>query len=198
MDIEFHYYITYLITVRVGFSPEESYIIAYSSQFVDNNIISYDMGSGTREYYKNYISQTPNILKPQKKLFRIYPLFHFVPGGLFEGTSRKDGKLHYLNTTPDNENSRRILRSALETGNLYRIGIALHAYSNTWAHQNFTGYFDEFNVFKKPIERAWALLRVLGLPVGHTNAGHDPDKINKNWNDIRLLNETRNNNEIFF
>jgi len=39
MDIEFHYYILYLIAARAGYGPADSYKIAYSSQFVDNNVI---------------------------------------------------------------------------------------------------------------------------------------------------------------
>ena len=197
MDIEFHYYITYLIAARAGFSPKSSYIIAYSSQFVDDNIIAYKISYGNSQYYRNYISQTINILKPQTKLFRIYLLFHYVPGSIFEEDHRKDGKLHYLNVTPDSKNSREMLHAAFETENLYRIGIALHAYSDAWAHQNFTGYFDEFNVIKKPIERPWALFRFLGLPIGHANAGYRPDRVNKKWKDIRLVNPDRDNNDIF-
>jgi len=34
MDCEFHYYITYIVAQRAGFNPEDSYIIAYSSQQV--------------------------------------------------------------------------------------------------------------------------------------------------------------------
>lgn len=197
MDIEFHYYFTYLIAARAGFDPISSYIVAYSSQFVDDNVIIYEISPGTSEYYSNYISQTVDILKPARKLFRIYPLFHFIPGTLLKGDHRKDGKLHYLNTTPDSINSRKILHAALDTNDLYRIGIACHAYADTWAHQNFTGYFDEFNVLKEPLERPWILFSYLGVPIGHVSARHSPDKVNECWEDCRLLLTYRNNNEIF-
>jgi len=197
VDIEFHYYIMYLIATRAGFDPKSAYTIAYASQFVDDNVISYKLDANHQEQYKNYISQTINILKPEQKLFRIYPLFHFIPGEIFEGCPRKDGKLHYLNTTPDSKNARNILKAATKTRNLYRIGIASHAYADTWAHQNFTGYYDEFNVLKEPLQRPWELLRYFGIPIGHVSALHNPDRINRVWDDCRLVKTKRDNKIIF-
>ena len=37
MQKDFHYYVTYALAKTAGFSPEESEIIAYSSQLVDDN-----------------------------------------------------------------------------------------------------------------------------------------------------------------
>jgi hypothetical protein len=39
MDIEFHYYMTYLIAVRAGFTPADSTIVAQSAQEIDDNHI---------------------------------------------------------------------------------------------------------------------------------------------------------------
>lgn len=202
MDIEFHYYIVYLIAARAGFEPSDSYKIAYSSQFVDNNVISYKINSKTSEAYKNHISQTCNILKPNKKLFRIYPLFHFIPGNVLKGDNRKDGKLHYLNTTPGSENAEKIFDAALNSKNLYRIGIACHAYADTWSHQNYTGYLEEFNAKKEgPMTGLFHAFRYIWgwRLIGHAGFDHKPDKVNGEWNDCRLLRtkEKRNNNTIF-
>jgi len=181
MDIEFHYYITYLIALKAGFNSEEAYIIAYSSQYVDNNDIIFEINRGGPQYYSNYISQTMNILKPKDKLFRIYPIFHFIPGEpLSLSARRKDGKLHFLNTTPNSQNAQNILKASLETGNLYNIGISCHAYADTWAHQNFVGYFDDFNAVKGLLENA--------IPkIGHAGAGHKPDWPALTWIDCRLV-----------
>ena len=202
MDIEFHYYIVYLIAARAGFEPSAAYKIAYSSQFVDNNVIGYEFNPGTPDAFKNYISQTYNILKPNNKLFRIYPLFHFIPGNIREADSRKDGKLHYLTTTPGSENARKILDAAVTSKNLYRIGIACHAYADTWAHQNFVGYLEGFNArqtrpktwFSKLFKYSW------GWSItGHAAFKHSPDRVNKVWRDQRLISsrEERDNNVIF-
>jgi hypothetical protein len=194
MDIEFHYYITYLIAVKAGFDVKQAALLAYSSQYVDDNDILFEVSADTNQCYQNYISQTMNILKPKLKLFRIYPIFHFIPGEpLADSTRRKDGKLHYLNTTPDSKNARKILNLALLSGDIYRVGIAAHGYADSWAHQNFVGYYDEFNTIKKNI------LKRIKPRIGHAGAGHKPDRVGLNWTDYRLVRSLRDidNNKRF-
>ncbi len=100
---------------------------------------------GEASEYCNYISQTMNILKPKHKLFCIYPVFHFFPGEPQDRRAwRKDGKMHWLTTPPNSENADRMLEAALATEDLYRIGIACHAFADSWAHQNVTGYYEEY------------------------------------------------------
>ena len=161
MDHEFHYYMTYLIAARSGFNKKDAETLAYSSQYIDNNDHIFNISPGTDNHYQNYISQTKNITMPRKKLFRIYPIFHFVPGKvLAKDSRRKDGKLHYLNTTPDNKNANQILDSALETNNLYKIGLAVHAFADTYAQQKQYGgtKVEKYNKYQ------W-LDRVLANPV---------------------------------
>src|SRR4030067_2257868 len=185
MDIEFHYYITNIIALRAGFSPEDAYILAYSSQYVDDNNTIFEINSNGDGEYGNYISQTMNILKPEKEFYmRIYPVFHFFPGHekniTGDSARRCDGKLHLLNTTPDNENVNDLLQAAFESKDLYRIGIAIHTYSDTFAHQNFVGYYDAFNSMKGLLEKA--------LPdIGHADARHQPDWPAVVWKDARLV-----------
>jgi len=181
MEIEFHYYITYLIAAKAGFGSKESRSIAYASQYVDDNDMIFEISKDTPEHYSNYISQTMNILKPKKKLLRIYPLFHFIPGDpLSPMAKRKDGKMHALVTTANSENANRIMDAAMESGDYYRIGIATHSYVDSWAHQNFIGYFDEYNAMKGLLEQA--------VPdIGHADAQNNPDWVALVWKDGRLL-----------
>ncbi len=193
MDIEFHYYMTYLIAARSGFSPKEASIISYASQYVDDNDIIYRINKDTAEDFTNYISQTMNILKPKPKLLRIYPLFHFIPGDPTSDTAqRKDGKLHLLNTTPNSKNANDIIDAALETNDLYQIGIASHTYVDTWAHQNFIGYYDDFNGMKGPLNE-------IKPDIGHADAEHNPDWPALIWKDPRLISqhERINNTDRF-
>lgn len=185
MDIEFHYYITNIIALRAGFNKEAAYILAYSSQYVDDNNMIFKINIGGDGEYGNYISQTMNILKPEKEFYmRIYPIFHFFPGKeenvAGDSARRCDGKLHLLNTTPDNQNANELLQAAFESKNLYRIGIATHTYSDTFAHQNFVGYYDAFNSMEGLLEKA--------LPdIGHADARHQPDWPAVVWKDARLV-----------
>ncbi len=140
MDIEFHYYITYILAKESGFSSDEAAKIAYSSQYTDDNNKKIKVKKQDGSIYDNYISQTMNIARPINKLIRIYFCFHFLPGKcLSNSIKRIDGALHILNTTPDSEHAKTMLADALNTGNLYRIGLATHCYADTWAHQNFIG-----------------------------------------------------------
>ncbi|MEW6738336.1 MAG: DUF6765 family protein [Nitrospirota bacterium] len=184
MDIEFHYYITYIIALRAGFRHDDAHIIAYSSQYVDDNNTIYEISDDNGNIYQNYISQTMNILKPKKELMRIYPIFHFMPGiteDITGDSSRRcDGKLHLLNTIPDNQNAQRLLQTAFDSNDPYRIGIATHMYSDTFAHQNFVGYYDAFNSMA-------GLLEAASPDIGHADAKHSPDWPALKWKDERLI-----------
>ena len=191
MDIEFHYYMTYLTSAYAGLEPKDALTLAYASQYVDDNDIVCEVDKGKGSSYRNYISQTMNILKPKDTLFRIYPLFHFVPGDPMSKTAwRKDGKMHWLNTTPNSKNANQIMDAALETDDLYRIGIAVHTYVDTWAHQNFIGYYDDFNSMK-------TMLGSVAPNIGHADAGHNPDEPALVWRDPRLLDERVDNRDRF-
>ena len=193
MDIEFHYYMTYLTATRAGFPPSDAETLAYSSQYVDENsqILPIDRGKPTA--YHNYITQTLNILKPKHELMRIYPIFHFIPGDPLASTAqRKDGQQHRLNTTPNSVNANLIFDDALRSDNLYRIGIAAHSYVDTWAHQNFVGYYNAFNAMRGILSKT--------LPnIGHADAKHQPDWPALVWLDERLIeaNEVVNNSRRF-
>ncbi len=192
MDIEFHYYMTGIIARAAGFSEAEAKTIATASEYVDENDVRLRIEdrSGGRPY-ENYISQTMNILKPKRKLMRIYPVFHFVPGDpADERACRSDGKMHLLNTTPGNETAGSMMEEAFrapEDTRLYRIGIATHAYADTWAHQNFVGWYDCFNnmgLDPKP-------------DIGHADAERHPDWPAHRWEDCRLVNDGIDNTERY-
>ena len=194
MDIEFHYYITHLIAARAGLPPEDARILAWSSQHTDDNDRIFEIDPGLPTAYGNYISQTMNILYPRDTLVRIYPLFHFIPGNPMSTSAwRKDGGMHWLNTTPDSENANLVLDAALASGSLYRIGIACHGYADTWAHQNFVGYDHDFNTLTNPL----AALTAVFPSVGHAQATHDPDRTALIWQDERLIHERIDNKARF-
>jgi hypothetical protein len=193
MDIEFHYWITGIIALKAGFNDKESNIIAYSSQYVDDNDRNYKIvdKKKNKKPYNNFVSQTMNILKPKPELFQIYPVFHFVPGDpTFESCNRRDGKLHILCTTPNGCYANEMLDAAFKAPHdtrLYRIGIATHAFSDTWSHQNFVGWYDYYNQ--------------IGLDpkpdIGHADAEFHPDMMGHEWDDLRLVESNVNNNHRF-
>ncbi len=196
MNIEFHYWITGLIAQYAGFSPEETRIIAGSSQLVDDNDVEvsvFDEENDIVPSYTSHVSQTMNILLPRSDIMKIYPLFHFIPGDQQQASPRRDGKTHPLNTTPNSSCANKIMQYSLQsaaskyksgdTTGLYRIGVTTHAYVDTWAHQNFVGYFTDFNAIGSNL-----------IPdIGHADALHHPDWVSHRWNDERLANPNIDN-----
>lgn len=192
MDTEFHYYITGIIAKAAGFSQDEAKTIATASEYVDENDVCLKINDPKGgKPYENYISQTMNILQPKQKLLRIYPVFHFVPGiPTYSKAMRRDGKMHLLNTTPNNKIANNLMDEAFKSSDdtsLYRIGIATHVYSDTWAHQNFVGWHDLFNNISLDIKP----------DIGHANAGHYPDWPAYRWEDVRLVDDQVHNTERF-
>ena len=181
MDIEFHYYITYILAKKAGFSADDSAVIAYACQHTDDNTYHYCINFETETPYLNIVSQTMDITKPQEKRKIIYPLFHFFPGDpMSPSAQRKDGKTNLFNTTPDSENARKMFEEGMKSGNLYRIGIAAHVYADTWAHQNYCGLKDDFNAMD-------SLAGALIPNIGHADAAHNPDLVRHEWVDDRLI-----------
>jgi hypothetical protein len=189
MDKEFHYYIVYFIASKAGFNEQNAYVIAYSSQYIDDNTAEYVINPDTSNQYHTYISQTYDIFKPQEERLRIYPVFHFMPGSGNElsadSAKRKDGKTHLLNTIPNNKNAQVCLTDALGSRDLYRTGIATHVYADTFAHQNFVGCKDDFNDIR-------GILGALTPSIGHADAQTKPDVPTKQWKDKRLVDANQN------
>lgn len=185
MDKEFHYYLTFLVAARAGFSAADAETIAYAAQFVDDNDRRFEVRMAKGPNYKSRASQTINILKPRKDYTAIYTTFHFLPGDPEAGAAiRKDGKRHPGVTTPGSANALAMMRAALKTKDPIRIGIACHTFADTWAHQNFVGTKDAFNGME-------GFPRAVLPNIGHVDAFHDPDRPATVWTDPRLVPEKR-------
>ncbi len=62
MDFEFHYHITGIIARRAGFSEDDAKLIAYASQFVDDNDVILNVTDReTGQAYSNNISEAMGI-----------------------------------------------------------------------------------------------------------------------------------------
>lgn len=192
MDTEFHYYVTYLIAIKAGFSCSDAYKIAYSSQYVDDNYDNVKIYNKEKKLiYRNILTQSYNGLLSREDANKIYPVYHFIPSGVHHCKSaRADCKTHHLDTVPDNKNAISALHYALNSCNPYLIGIASHAFVDSWSHQNFTGTKDCYNAMP-------GMLRSMIANIGHADAIADPDYIGYIWRDPRLVNQTIHNNQRF-
>ena len=76
MNIEFHYHITRLIAARAGFPPEDADIIAFSSQYVDDNSMIFEIdkemptaGNKARFHILNWLRKGSN--RAPVKIFKV-------------------------------------------------------------------------------------------------------------------------------
>jgi hypothetical protein len=193
MNVEFHYYAIYFLALRAGFAEDEARRLAMSSQYVDDAIYEYEVVGGSGPLFLPY-----NTIVTQNYSFwdgatrdSVYLPFHFIPGdGAKAGAARKDGCSDPYQVTPDSPIAKKLLVAALKTRNLYRVGIALHSYADSWAHQQFSGLLSEVNV----VDPASPL-----PAVGHLQALRSPDQALETWHDPRLLEgiETVDNRSRF-
>lgn len=189
MEKDFHYYLTYALTRITGF--EKADIIAFASQFVDDNNEGQFSIDGNLEcfpekipnnggYYYPIMTQSLSTQSLNTYVQKyVYVPFHFIPG---DGSVVIDHKTNAFSTTPGSPVAAALLKRALGGDNPYQIGIALHSYADTWSHQNFTGLQESwnsvypwYNVFKSIVPN-----------IGHAEAGHSPDVISETWTDHRL------------
>ncbi len=155
MQKDFHYGIIKLLSLKAGFSKEHSEIIAYASQYVDDATISkpirldkeIDIDS-PRNLGKKFdpicsAHKGLQFLQDFKKRVqeKIYLAFHFLPAEPYYNQENYD----YV-VKPNSRLANILifwalgkLKEKFNTENLIRLGIALHTYADTWAHQNFTG-----------------------------------------------------------
>ena len=189
MEKDFHYYLIYSLAAMT--QQQDAEIIAFASQFVDDNNerqffidgrecpfpskIASDGG-----YYYPIMTQSmsPRSLDMYIHKYVFVP-FHFLPG---DDTVVIKGKRNKMNTTPNSQNAQALLNGAIKSNNLYRLGITLHTYADTWSHQNFTGLWEEWNSVYP-----WYRIDKSYVPnIGHAEAGHSPDVISETWTDYRL------------
>ncbi len=156
MQIDFHYSAIRLISEKAGFSPADSQIIAYASQYVDDATIYSDIkieGDLKIDYPRHIDGKFDPICTAHKGLqflndfkksvqYKIYIPFHFLPPKAYQ----KSVDFDYV-TQPNsplandliNFSLRRFKINSNKIENLISLGIAIHTFADTWAHQGFSG-----------------------------------------------------------
>lgn len=158
MQRDFHYDVIYVLAQMAGFDPEESYVIAYSSQYVDDannsgiitfsNGIQYSRISSAHEAWDTL----NNLIKPAENPFVWVP-FHFLPGnsGLLSGQGSTLDYYNRLICLPNSNVAKEMVLECLRQNTknkpfrLHRLGITLHTYADTWTHQGFLGLRNALN-----------------------------------------------------
>ena len=147
MQKDFHYYATYSAAYLAGYSHEESMVIAYSAQFVDECTKTYLQGikapvSAATTQLQTELADARLDLIGLQDITRIWASFHFLPRDLKVNpiirVSRPYRRKYRLICGP---NGRRVKDTVeLAKGkSLEAVGIAMHVMADTWAHQYFAG-----------------------------------------------------------
>ncbi len=148
MQIDFHHAATYVLARFAGLDAVRAKTVAHAAQYVDDAV-----ESGTIEFDNGALYQ--RISSAHKMLdYRnfdalashlVWVPFHFLPGnGGLPGGQDPDGSfIRKLICRPDSHIARDMVRSSIWARNapygLHRLGITMHVYADTWAHQGFAG-----------------------------------------------------------
>lgn len=187
MNHIFHYHVTGFLALKAGFSPAEAHELATSAQMVDQALMPYTVRiPGVMAPYLTPVTHHFGFWDPAQER-SVWMPFHFFPSGSAESL-RRDGRRSPWKVVPHSPPVKELLVAALRTRDTFRIGIALHTYADSWAHQEFIGQRDDFN----------ALPGIMGIPpLGHAQAERLPDLFQATWHDGRLRDGEINNRRRF-
>ncbi len=221
MQIDFHHAVTYVAARIAGFSHDNADVIAYAAQYVDDATCNGFICFNNTAIYKRISSAHKTIdlenFDPVEDLLVWMP-FHFLPGngGADPGEDPEGTFIHKLVALPGSPVAQEMVRAAIldqdKPYSIHRLGITMHVYADTWAHQGFAGVqhdinnvsdFDEIDnseVFEGGLKGF--INNVLGKtvpPLGHAKANVFPDMPFLSW---RYKNGhgkviERNNTDIF-
>ncbi|MEW6563803.1 MAG: DUF6765 family protein [Pseudomonadota bacterium] len=154
MQIDFHHAVTYVAARCAGFSHAEADVVAYAAQYVDDATSSGVVCFDNRAMYSRISSAHKmldplNLSDPENHL--TWLPFHFLPGnGQVAAGSNPEGTfIEKIVCRPDSPIAQEMVALALtDSGKpfgLHRLGIAMHVYADTWAHQGFAGVLHHVN-----------------------------------------------------
>jgi hypothetical protein len=211
MQIDFHHGVTYTVARLAGFAHRDAKTIAYCAQYVDDAT-----NSGTIRFDNN--AMYTRISSAHKMLdYRnfealanhyVWIPFHFLPGngGKKAGENPDGSFIQKIICRPNSYVAQDMLRACIEERDalygLHRLGVAMHVYADTWAHQGFAGINHEVNdiralddhdqpdagflkklkdYFGEAFDEAASRFVAGALPLGHGAALSRPDRPYLKW-----------------
>jgi|GEM_PF-7064177 len=207
MQRDFHYYGLFVLAHLAQFSREQSSIMAYCSQYVDDSLDHKQIKIG------NYVYDTVRTAHTGLHSFhwnvqkKVYFPFHFIP------EKPLNGNFFCYITKPNSPFANLLLDDAIndETGlRLYRIGVALHTFADSWSHDHFSGRRHRENNVEKlsrmkndryiPVKQFYDhFLDFFRVKIGHVQAYKHPDYTFERWKyrGFQKAKHNRNNADHF-
>ena len=220
MDIDFHYGTIYVLARWAKFCSANANIIATSSQLVDDN---FDTNPFSDEEEKRNIAEGVHVRYSCQNIWgnvtgkgsgEIWIPFHFLPG--LQGDTDEEKLICKKHSVLSKALADRLLETTLDNSDFgFRLGIGLHVFADTWAHQEFAGINNTVNKVQNLIfatqgsllqnvlnELAGAsslISRVLDelMPLGHAAAVHCPDMPYLWWKSGERFTDGRKNWDEF-
>jgi hypothetical protein len=208
---DFHHAATYVISRLAGFGHREAETVSYCAQYVDdatnagivhfrNGALYHRISSAHKALdYRNFEELANH---------HVWIPFHFLPGngGLRAGEDPAGSFIGKIVCQPNSHVAQDMIRACIaERDSLYglhRLGVTMHVFADTWAHQGFAGVRHKINAIqalddldepnKSLLSRVADLFgdlfdrrvgRFVGdaLPLGHGAALSYPDRPYLKW-----------------
>ena len=203
MQIDFHHTTTYVVARAAGFEHDQAQIIAYASQYVDDATSTGTVRFDNQAVY-NRISSAHKMLDARNTEelanHQVWLAFHFLPGngGKQAGEDPEGSFINKIVCRPNSPAAQEMVRGVIlekdRSYGLHRLGVAMHVYVDTWAHQGFAGVLHDVNevedaeetsnsgIFKKGIGSFLRdVLDDVIPPLGHGRANVFPDMPFLQW-----------------
>ena len=156
MQIDFHHSVTYVAARAARFEHEEAETIAYAAQYVDDATSDGTVSFSNKAMYTR-ISSAHKTVDPENlndvSNHLVWLPFHFLPAnnGSHERGRINNSFVDKIICRPGSDSpiADDLLAMTLATKGkrnaLQHLGIAMHVYADTWAHQGFAGVLHEVN-----------------------------------------------------
>jgi hypothetical protein len=153
MQIDMHYYGTYVLARAAGINEATALVIAAASQFVDDSVetiqqcVFKDGSRLSQVVTAHHALSIANTSKDDQRY--VWVPFHFLPGG---GDGKGDTFEKRLICRRDSRIARQMFDNAIaNSGKEFGaelIGIAAHVYADTFSHCGFSGISSKYNEIK--------------------------------------------------
>jgi hypothetical protein len=217
MQIDGHHTLSYVVARFAGMPHEESEKLAYCAQYVDEATNAEPVRFSNGAMF-NRIASAHKMLDYRNGNELANHLawipFHFLPGndGKDSSATPEGSFIHRLICTPDSHVARDMLRSIASYRSspfgIHMLGIGMHVYADTFAHQGFAGISHKVNevenidssikgnFFTRVLESIsnWGVSSI--SPLGHGPALSFPDKPFANWSYDDGLGEHKNRDNL--
>lgn len=146
MNIDFHYGVIYVVSRLGGLDRPQAQIVAHACQYIDDSTVPGLLKFAGGETFERFASahkmfDYKNADNDENRV--VWAPFHFLPAG--QGATLEEKAVCRPNSDIAKEMVRRALERRHASNGLHRLGVTLHVYVDTWAHQGFSGTESNYN-----------------------------------------------------